>query len=414
IDEHEPIVIYSPEYLKKFGNLVTETPKRVIANYLMWRASKDSTEYLSESVLALKFQYHKILTGKEQDSPRWKMCMETISQRLDIAVGSAYVRSYFKKESKEEAEELVTYVRRSFDDILESTDWMDRDTKKQALLKAQHIVPLIAYPEELVDEDKVSEVYDGLIVTDGELLSNMINVSLNRINTNLQKLREPVDKLDWTKQAGAANVNAYYNSLQNAIKFPAGILQGTFFDSDRPMYLNFGAIGYIIAHELTHGFDDKGRQFDWKGELNDWWKQDTKDKFMEKAQCIISQYGNFTVPEIGKHVNGILTQGENIADNGGIKEAYHGYKLWMKDNGEEEELPGLPYNTRQLFWLSAAGIWCGKVRPKSLKLRISSDSHAPYRFRVNGPFSNTEDFANDWNCPKDSKMNPEKRCSVWG
>lgn len=220
-------------------------------------------------------------------------------------------------------------------------------------------------------------------------------------------------KVDWRKHARAATVNAFYNSLDNSIEFPAGILQGAFFDKAKPNYLNFGAIGFVIGHEITHGFDDRGRQFDKDGNNRNWWNSETDARFKERAQCIVDQYGNYTVPENGLRVNGINTQGENIADNGGLKEAFRAYEAWITRNGQEARLPGIKLNQKQLFWVSAANVWCGKYRPEVLKMRTLVGSHSPAQFRITGPLSNLREFSDTFNCPLNAPLNPEKKCSVW-
>ncbi|KAK7071727.1 NEDD8 protease nep2 [Halocaridina rubra] len=413
VNVKENVVVSSKEFIKNLGQLVNRTPKRVIANYMMWRVTAASVGYLYETARDIQLVYSKKISGKGTREPRWKECMGSVSGSLSHAVGSMYAKSFFKEDSKEAADEMVTYIREQFDKILHNIDWMDAKTRERALEKAKAITPHIAYPPELLMDQKLTELYEGLHISSGDLLDNMRNMTVFGTDYSFKRLRTIVDKKDWKNHGAAAVVNAFYSPIENSIQFPAGILQGTFFEVDRPKYMNFGGIGYVIGHEITHGFDDSGRQFDSNGDLRDWWEKETKEKFLEKTKCIIYQYGNYSVPEVGLNLNGINTQGENIADNGGIKEAYYAYQQWVQDNGEEASLPALQYTPKQLFWLSAANVWCGKYRPESLKLRILTGAHSPPQFRVNGPFSNLPEFAKDWNCPKGAKLNPEKRCSVW-
>ncbi|GAB6031348.1 NEDD8 protease Nep2 [Chamberlinius hualienensis] len=217
----------------------------------------------------------------------------------------------------------------------------------------------------------------------------------------------------WQDIGAVAIVNAYYSPSQNLIMFPAGILQGVFFGSDRPKYINYGAIGFVIGHEITHGFDDQGRQFDEIGNLKGWWESETDMKFQNKTKCIIDQYSQYNMPEVNMTINGINTQGENIADNGGVKEAYQAYQKWVLNNGEEDLLPGLNITQLQAFWMSFANVWCSKTRPEAMILRILTGVHSPQKFRVNGVVSNSPQFANDFNCPVGSPMNPEHKCVVW-
>merc|ERR1711872_770707 len=291
---------------------------------------------------------------------------------------------------------------------------MDEDTKRQARVKAQGMVEHIGYPSELLDQSKLEDLYAGLELSPNAYLGNALNMTVFGTNYAFSKLREKVNKTDWVRHGRPAVVNAFYSPLENSIQFPAGILQGIFFSSDRPKYMNYGAIGWVIGHEITHGFDDQGRQFDAEGNLKQWWEPATETNYLDKAQCIIWQYGNYTAQPIGINLNGVNTQGENIADNGGIKEAYLAYSRWAERNPKEPQLPGfLKYSPKQMFWISAGNTWCSKYRAFALERRIRTGAHSPGPFRVKGPFSNTPQFAQDFNCPVGSGMNPVKKCEVW-
>jgi len=294
------------------------------------------------------------------------------------------------------------------------TKWMDEKTKRRAKRKLNTMREYIGYPEEIMDEGKLEELYEGLNVDSNNHFMNGINMSIWGTNYAWGRLREKINKTDWRRHGRPAVVNAFYSSVENSIQFPAGILQGNFFDVKRPSYMNYGGIGWVIGHEITHGFDDQGRQYDDQGNLENWWEPKTKNRFLEKAKCIIWQYGNYTAPSVNKNLNGVNTQGENIADNGGIKEAYHAYQSWVGRHGKEKRLPGLQdFSPNQMFWISAANTWCSKYRKKSLEKRIKTGAHSPGMFRVQGPFSNNEYFAEDFKCPMGSKMNPLKKCEVW-
>jgi len=204
--------------------------------------------------------------------------------------------------------------------------------------------------------------------------------------------------------------------MDNSIEFPAGILGGVFFGEDRPLFMDYGAIGFVVGHEITHGFDNSGSQFSGHGNMVNWWQPETKKKYLARTQCVIEEYGNYSLVLDGEefHFNGVNTLGENIADIGGIKEAYRAYQRLAATFEEPEgTLPGLPYSTNQLLWLAGADIWCTKDRPEVVKQQILTDPHTPNKFRVNGPYSNLEEFSKDWNCPIGSNMNPVKKCRVW-
>ncbi|OWR48508.1 zinc metalloprotease [Danaus plexippus plexippus] len=410
----EVTIVNVPKYITDLEDLLEKTPKRVQANYVMWRVAGASVSYLTEDLRRRQLAYVTALSGKTERESRWKECADTTSVSMSIAVGALYIRKYFNENSKSNALEMVNDIRQQFRKTLETVDWMDEKTRREALEKADAMASHIAYPSEMLDNDKLTEFYSGLEMSSDKLMESVLNLTLFGTEYLFGKLREPVNKTDWVTHGRPAIVNAFYSSIENSIQFPAGILQGAFFSANRPAYMNYGAIGFVIGHEITHGFDDQGRQFDKNGNLVDWWQETTKQKYLEKAKCIIDQYFNYTVKEVNMKLNGVNTQGENIADNGGIKEAYYAYQAWTQRHGEEARLPGLEkYSARQLFWMSAANTWCSVYRNEAIKLRITTGFHAPGRFRVIGPMSNMEEFAADFKCPAGSPMNPVKKCKVW-
>ncbi|XP_011257048.1 neprilysin-2 isoform X1 [Camponotus floridanus] len=413
LSRDEIVIVNVPSYVKSFEQLISQTPKRIQANYMFWRAAAASVSYLTDDIRKRQLKYTLELNGKTEREPRWKECVEIVSGSMAISVGSMYVRKYFKEDAKKTALEMVGDIREEFTKILKKVDWMDEKTRANALEKAADMTSHIAYPDELLDNKKLDEFYDGLELNSADYLGSILNLTIFGTNFSFGRLRKPVNKTEWITHGRPAIVNAFYSSIENSIQFPAGILQGTFFSNDRPRYMNYGAIGFVIGHEITHGFDDQGRQFNKEGNLVDWWEPETKEHYLKRAECIIYQYGNYTVKDIGMNVNGINTQGENIADNGGIKEAYYAYKEWVRRNKPEQTLPGLPYSPEQMFWISAANTWCSKYRPEAMKLRITTGFHSPGEFRVRGPLSNMEEFSHDFNCPIGSKMNPKKKCAVW-
>lgn len=416
IDESEPIIVDAPSYIKEFSSLISRTPIRLQANYLMWRTAASSMGYLTEAADKIALKFSKKLTGKSEEPPRWRKCVSAASGSLSNAVGSLYVNKYFKENAKAAAIDMVKGIREEFTKILREIDWMDDETKDRAEEKAKSMVEHIGYPPELLDMSKLTDLYANLELGDDTYLQNALNMTIFGTNYAFSKLREKVNKTDWVRHGQPAVVNAFYSPLENSIQFPAGILQGIFFSAERPRYMNYGAIGWVIGHEITHGFDDQGRQFDLEGNLVDWWHPETKSRYLKKAQCIIEQYGNYTIADLDDlPVSGVNTQGENIADNGGIKEAYRAYNTWVEENGPEPRLPGLDYTPRQMFWVSAANVWCAKYRPQAMKLRVLTGVHSPDQFRVQGPFSNMAEFGRDWKCSEGSKMNPfkEKKCNVW-
>lgn len=414
VDDNERVIVDEPGYLTNLTKLLPTVEKRTIANYMFWRAARASLGYFTEAARKIQLEYSKNITGTKTKTPRWRVCTGAASGSFASLVGNMYVTKHFKEEAKHAMKEMVRDIRNEFDTILTNINWMDTKTKRRAKSKLSTMKEYIGYPEEILVEANLRELYKGLHVNSENHFKTGINMSIWGTNYAWGRLREKIDKTDWKRHGRPAVVNAFYSSIENSIQFPAGILQGNFFDSDRPSYMNYGGIGWVIGHEITHGFDDQGRQYDDQGNLKNWWEPKTKKKFLEKANCIIWQYGNYTATAVSKKLNGVNTQGENIADNGGIKEAYHAYASWVRRHGSEKRLPGLQgFTQKEMFWISAANTWCSKYRNKSLEKRIKTGAHSPGLFRVQGPFSNSAEFAKDFNCPAGSKMNSVQKCEVW-
>ncbi|CAH1395389.1 unnamed protein product [Nezara viridula] len=414
IDEDEPVIVEVPSYITSLEKILEQTPKRVVANYMLWRAASSVVSYMPEKFRNRQLEYYTAVSGSTEREARWKECVDHASSSLSLAVGSLYIQKYFDEEAKKNALDLVRRIREEMYKILEAVEWMDDETREHALTKAKAMTEHIAYPDELLENDKLEKFYSGYEITDGDFLEAVLNTTKFAFEFNFGRLRDLVNKTEWFSHGRPTIVNAYYNSIENSIQFPAGILQGIFFSNKRPSYMNYGAIGFVIGHEITHGFDDQGRQFDANGNLVDWWAPETKDKYLEKAKCIIDQYGNYTDSQVNMKLNGINTQGENIADNGGIKEAYKAYLAWVEENGEEPRLPGFQdYTPQQMFWISAASVWCSVYRNETLSNRITTGYHSPGEFRVRGPLSNRPEFAEDFACPAGSPMNPVKKCQIW-
>lgn len=433
VTENDVIIVYDVEFFDKFDALVKATPKRAMANYVMWRVAAESTNYLTDKLRQRQLEYASVIIGQQTEEPRWKECVDLVTTNFQIATSALYVRKYFDGASKKIALDMVKNIREEFEKILKKIPWMDDETRSKALDKARKIVTHIGFPDELLDDGKLIEYYKNVRVDENRLLESINSINKFKADLGYSKLFKAVNKTDWETHSKAAIVNAAYSPIENSIRklmkstsdcliycysnkstgFPAGILQGLFFSPTRPQFMNYGAIGTIIGHEITHGFDDQGRQFDENGNLLDWWAPATSDAYEEKAKCIIDQYGDFKEKLTDLNLNGINTQGENIADNGGIKEAYLAYQKYAKTHGAEPRLPGLNYTANQLFWISSAQTWCAVFRPEALKKRILTGMHSPNEFRVLGPFSNMKEFAKDFKCIGESKMNPKKRCEVW-
>ncbi|XP_078042097.1 neprilysin-1 isoform X2 [Augochlora pura] len=411
VTEQEPIVAYGMNYFRHMGRIVAKTNRRTLHNYILWRLVMSIIPDMIDDYQQKSVEFKRILLGILSERNRWSQCVELTNKKLGMAVGALFIRDNFDHESKETALKMIHTIREAFNELLAENHWMDEDSRTVAKSKADSMIERIGYPEFLKNPVELSEEYLMLNVSENHFLENVMAALKYEAYHNLRELRKPVDKDKW--YTSPTIVNAFYNPNKNDIVFPAGILQPLLYSQHFPKSLNYGGIGVVIGHEITHGFDDKGRQFDKNGNIMQWWNNATIKAFRKRAECIVEQYSNYKLQDIGLNVNGRMTQGENIADNGGLKQAYRAYKKWVSINGEEPLLPGINLTHDQLFFLNYAQIWCGSMRPEDALTKIRSSVHSPGPIRVLGPLSNSEDFARAYNCPPGSPMNPTHKCSVW-
>ncbi|KAL3861161.1 hypothetical protein ACJMK2_007226, partial [Sinanodonta woodiana] len=379
INETEVVVVYAPEYLEKLMTLLANTSNRTIVNYLQWRIMMNRVTNLADKHRETRKEYHKTIYGSETERARWRDCVDYVNDNMGDAVGRLFVGMHFDEDAKKSALEMIHDIRAAFNELLEEVDWMDHTTRVVAREKADAIAEKIGYPQYILNDTVLEEEYKHVEFDPDTYFENVLENIHGIAISNLEKLREPVDKTKWSTTPVV--VNAFYSSAKNQIMFPAGILQPPFYSKGYPKSLNYGGIGMVIGHEITHGFDDRGRQYDKDGNLKQWWDDEVIEKFKKEAQCIVEQYGNFTL-EIGVNLNGIQTQGENIADNGGLKEAFRAYEKWAASQGKEEPLlPGLLHlNHKQLFFLNFAQVWCGTMRPEAAVNRVRTGVHSPGRY----------------------------------
>nr|QHX41531.1 neprilysin-like 1 [Octopus vulgaris] len=412
INETEKIIVRDPSYFTELMKILTQVDKRILANYAIWILVKQVGVFLPSRFRKLIQEYDRVMTGIASARPRWSSCTQFTNDHLGNAVGRMFVQQNFDDEAKSQMIEMIRNLQDSFSEILKELEWMDTDTRKVAREKAESMREMIGYPDKILNDTELDRQYKQIDYDPDNFMKNVLETMKGNAIENLKVLRDTVDKDRWITQP--AVVNAFYSSTRNSISFPAGILQLPFYDKQQPSSMNYGAIGVVIGHEITHGFDDRGRQFDREGNLRQWWSTDVIKRFTKKADCIENQYSNYSVPEANMKINGRNTLGENIADNGGLKQSFRAYKNWIRKRGAEEpKLPGLNYTHEQLFFLGFAQVWCGNMRPQYAQNRILSGYHSPGRFRVIGTLHNSKEFSEAFNCPKGSYMNPEKKCSVW-
>ncbi|NWV35584.1 NEP protein, partial [Grantiella picta] len=413
IDNTEHVIVYDPDYLLKLRSILKKYSPRDLQNYMTWRFVMDLVNSLSRDYKDTRNAFRKALYGTTSETAVWRRCANYVNGNMENAVGRLYVEEAFAGDSKHVVEEMIADIRDVFIKTLDELPWMDAETKKRAEQKATAIRERIGYPDEIVtDDNKLNSEYKELNYKEEEYFENIIQNLVFTQKKRLKKLREKVDKEEWI--SGAAVVNAFYSASRNQIVFPAGILQPPFFSASQPKSLNYGGIGMVIGHEITHGFDDNGRNFNENGDLVDWWTEKSAQNFKELSQCMVYQYGNFSWDLAGgQNLSGINTLGENIADNGGVRQAYKAYENFVRKHGKEKLLPGLDMNHKQLFFLNFAQVWCGTYRPEYAVNSIKTDVHSPGKFRVLGSLQNSPEFSEAFSCTTADNMDPAKKCRVW-
>jgi putative endopeptidase len=392
-----------PEFFKEVNVMLTEVPVETWKAYLSWRYLNGASPALSSAFVIENFKFHgTALTGTKELLPRWKRIKNVVDGLLGEALGEVYVKKAFPPQAKARAMEMVNNLKEAMREHIRKLEWMDDSTKAAALKKLDAFGVKIGYPDKWRD-------YSSLTIDRTSYVENLRRAQTFAFQYMLGKIGKPVDKTEWGMTP--PTVNAYYSSNRNEIVFPAGILQPPFFDFNADDAVNYGGMGAVIGHEISHGFDDQGSKFDADGNLKMWWTKDTRKKFDERTAILAKQFDGF-VPIDTLHVNGKLTLGENIGDLGGLSIAFTALQNSLKGKN-----PGLidGFTPEQRFFLSWAQVWRRVVTPEQLRLQIKTDPHAPANFRINGPLANLQAFYDAFKCGTDGKLYlpPEKRAMIW-
>ena len=400
----DTVNVAQPDYIKGINNVIEVTDFDVIKAYLAWNIIRGASSYLSDEFVDASFDFYgKVLSGRKENRPRWKRVIDNIDDCLGEAVGQMYVKNYFPAEAKTRMEQLVKNLQWALGERIKSSTWMTDVTKKNALEKLASFKVKIGYPDKWRD-------YSGLTIGTESYYANVKNSRRFDMAYALGKIGKPVDPTEW--QMTPQTVNAYYDPTTNEICFPAGILQPPFFDMNADDAANYGAIGVVIGHEMTHGFDDQGRNYDKDGNLNDWWTEKDAETFKEKAQLIVDHFNSIEVAP-GVFANGEFTLGENIADNGGLNVSYTAMQKAKKEGqikGDMDE-----FTPEQRFFLAYAAVWAANIRHEEILRRTKSDPHALGRWRVNATLRHIDAFYDAFNIqPSDPMWMPkEKRAYIW-
>ncbi|HKV51877.1 MAG TPA: M13 family metallopeptidase [Gemmatimonadaceae bacterium] len=398
------INVAQPDFFRAIDTLLITVPVDTWKAYLRWHVLANAANALPSKFANENFKWSQRLTGVQEQLPRWKRCAATSNGVLGEAIGQEYVKRTFTPAAKARALKMVDNLIATLRADIGQLAWMSDATKKQAIIKLDAFTRKIGYPDKWKD-------YSKLEVETGQYLENLRHANDWRRADNWSRLGKPVDRTEWGMTP--PTVNAYYNPQMNEIVFPAGILQPPFFDPSADDAVNYGAMGAVIGHEMTHGFDDEGRQFDPQGNLRDWWTAEDAAKYDAQAKLVVDQFDSYTVLDSSTHVNGKLTEGENIADLGGLKIAY----LAMEKSLQEKGRPGLidGFTPEQRFFLGWAQVWREETRPEMQRTLVHTNEHAPAKWRVDGPFSNMPEFKAAWGCKDgDPMVRPDSlRAHIW-
>ena len=394
----------NPDFFKQVNALLGSEPLDDWKTYVSWHLLDGTAPWLSQPFVEANFKMEQALSGQKEIKPRWKRCVDSVDNEIGEALGQRYVEQTFGAEGKQRMLKMVDALEKALSEDISNVSWMSEETKKQAHVKLDAIRNKIGYPDVWRD-------YSSLKIERGDLVGNFLRANEFEARRNINKIGKPLDRNEWGMTP--PTVNAYYSPPRNEIVFPAGILQPPFFDKNADDATNFGAIGLVIGHELTHGFDDQGRKFDPQGNLRDWWTPEDSKRFEERASCVANEYSGFTVVDDLK-LNGRLTLGENTADNGGARialMALHHFIADDKSGKAGQTIDG--YTPDQRFFLGFGRVWCELRRPEYARAQVTTNPHSPGKWRVDGVVENMTEFDDAFGCKKGQPMVSENACHVW-
>jgi endothelin-converting enzyme/putative endopeptidase len=396
----QAINVTAPDFFRALDAMLARGRLENVRVYLKWRAVEAAADALGQKFVEERFRYNRALTGAKAILPRWKRCVQMTDRALGEALGRTFVTTTVGAEGKAMAKEMIVNIEKAFEANLARLAWMDEAAKKASLYKLHRIDNKVAYPEKWRDYAKLS-------IGRESLLENVLGAAGFETARDLAKIGKPVDRNEW--RMSPPTVNAYYSASRNEMVFPAGIMQLPFFSPEAPVPSNYGGLGMVMGHELTHGFDDQGRKFDGDGNLREWWSARTAKAYEERAACVAKQYDRYVAVD-DVHLNGRLTLGENIGDIGGLKLMIAA--LRAKRQGQKPTEVG-GFNDEQQAFIAFAQVWCTNYRPEAARTQALTNPHSMAQWRVNGPVSDNPDFAAAFQCAKGSPMAPAGRCTVW-
>jgi endothelin-converting enzyme/putative endopeptidase len=396
--------VTNPDFFKQINAVLDAESLDSLKTYVSWHVLNAAAPWLSQPFVDANFKFQQNLGGQKEIQARWKRCVNLTDRELGEALGQKYVDATFGPEGRQRMLKMVDALEKSLAEDIHDLSWMSGETRKQAKVKLDAIRNKIGYPDVYRD-------YSSVVIKSDDLLGNVSRANEFEAKRTIAKIDKPLDRKEWGMTP--PTVNAYYNPSFNEIVFPAGILQPPFFDKAMDDGVNFGGIGLVIGHELTHGFDDQGRKFDPQGNLQDWWTEQDGKEFEKRVSCVADEYSNFVAVDDIK-LNGRLTLGENTADNGGARIALMALEHMIADDktGKEgQKIDG--YTPEQRFFLGFGRVWCEKQRPEIARVRVLTDPHSPGKYRVDGVVQNMPEFQKAWGCKAGQPMVAENSCHVW-
>ncbi|XP_035223867.1 neprilysin-2-like [Stegodyphus dumicola] len=422
IDENETLIIKDLGFIKKFASCISKVDKKVVANYMMWRVVYESLPFLSKEYRNHTAPRHPYSGALYESTPRWKQCFFSLRDNLGLALHSYYMNQNawklhnLGKESKNSTRRIIRNIRRELSHVISNTSWIDNKTKTEAINKINAIKAHVGYPDDILYQHYVDNLYVNLTIGNECYFDIMMKVRKWAVDYSFSQLRKTRPYKDWKKHINPSAVKPYYNYLENSIDILTATLQHRFFNKDRPYYLKFGTIGYLAGSEIMRGFDYTGRQLDGDGNIANWWPtgEETDRILKKKSKCLLQQYKNYcsvNVDRFEAKKNDLGLLEDLIAHNAALKLAYKAYESFLiRKHVDDLKLPGMKYSPKQLFWISAASLWCEKVIQKS---PFATTSYLSSIVKVVAPILNQADFAKDFQCPEGSLMNPSKKCEFW-
>ncbi|XP_011310718.1 endothelin-converting enzyme 1 isoform X2 [Fopius arisanus] len=412
LDGRDKVLVANFGYIKDLALLLATTDDDKLESAIWWTVVDVVAPHSSNNLRKIWAEYIDKLISIEVSEPRSIHCADVVNYMMGMAVSWLFVEPEFSSNVAPKVVEMLEHIRTSFASLVATTAWMDQKTKLSTLEKSKKMVYVIGHPDWLFEDKILNEYYEGIDMKEDTYFDNMLSIARLMSKTEIEGVEEINHMNNTYWAAGPTDVNAVYTVVANHITIPAAILQFPFYELGLEA-LNYGAIGTILGHELTHGFDNSGRLYDGDGNLRQWWSNDTILEYKDKVECFIQHYGEYYEEEVDEHIDGQLTLDENIADNGGLREAVLAYRRWKTKHGQEPALPGFTHlSHEQLLFLAFAHLWCESHTPESLRWMLR-DSHSPGHVRLKAVLTNSKEFSEAWECPVGAPMNPRKKCRIW-